>query len=268
MTSILRERNIEKHRNCTGQHGCFCDCMTDLEAEVSNIRNFGQLHGLKMKPRDADKRFNAAWIIFLDSLQDKSLALWFENKKKEGKYNMMKLFDKLYDKIHEQIMLEKERMVGFEQLMRDKDMWENCYRKAPQEAVRGEREQSTVTVEQVACSMVMLRECTQLDDQRRNLAARMLDMVEFFEGKSLYEALQREREVFHATCVCVVCERTAAQEGLKRLPRCSACTIELAYCSAECQRAHWQAHRAECMANRIPTVPSGAANSAWSSPSR
>jgi hypothetical protein len=50
--------------------------------------------------------------------------------------------------------------------------------------------------------------------------------------------------------VCYACGKTAAAQGRRRLLKCSACTIEPLYCSAECQRACWGDHRAKCLANR------------------
>jgi hypothetical protein len=50
--------------------------------------------------------------------------------------------------------------------------------------------------------------------------------------------------------VCVACGRSAADVGAKKLLKCSACTIAPMYCSAECQKACWGAHKAECKANR------------------
>jgi hypothetical protein len=49
---------------------------------------------------------------------------------------------------------------------------------------------------------------------------------------------------------CVVCGKTAGSPGVKKLLKCSACTIEPLYCSAECQKASWGAHKAECKSNR------------------
>jgi hypothetical protein len=46
--------------------------------------------------------------------------------------------------------------------------------------------------------------------------------------------------------------KPAGEAGLKRLSRCSACTVAPCYCSSECQRACWPAHKAECKANRKP----------------
>jgi hypothetical protein len=50
--------------------------------------------------------------------------------------------------------------------------------------------------------------------------------------------------------VCEMCGKTAAQLGVRRLQTCSACTIAPTYCGAECQRACWGAHKAECRAHR------------------
>jgi hypothetical protein len=49
---------------------------------------------------------------------------------------------------------------------------------------------------------------------------------------------------------CVACGKSAAELGVKKLMRCSACTIAPCYCSAVCQRECWSAHKAECKANR------------------
>jgi hypothetical protein len=50
---------------------------------------------------------------------------------------------------------------------------------------------------------------------------------------------------------CTACGKTAGELGLARMLRCSACTLRPWYCSAECQRACWGAHKAECKANRV-----------------
>jgi hypothetical protein len=50
---------------------------------------------------------------------------------------------------------------------------------------------------------------------------------------------------------CTACGKTAGELGLERMLRCSACTLRPWYCSAECQRACWGAHKAECKANRV-----------------
>ncbi len=50
---------------------------------------------------------------------------------------------------------------------------------------------------------------------------------------------------------CTACGKTAGELGLERLLRCGACTLRPWYCSAECQRACWGAHKAECKANRV-----------------
>ena len=50
--------------------------------------------------------------------------------------------------------------------------------------------------------------------------------------------------------VCTACGKTAAMVGIKKLMKCSACTIEPLYCSAACQRACWGAHKAVCRENR------------------
>jgi hypothetical protein len=50
--------------------------------------------------------------------------------------------------------------------------------------------------------------------------------------------------------VCVACGKSAAEVGTTRLLACSGCTIAPKYCGAECQKASWGAHKAECKANR------------------
>jgi hypothetical protein len=60
--------------------------------------------------------------------------------------------------------------------------------------------------------------------------------------------MRREENASMETCVC--CGKTAVMVGLKRLERCSACTIAPTYCGVECQRACWRAHKDACKANR------------------
>ncbi len=48
---------------------------------------------------------------------------------------------------------------------------------------------------------------------------------------------------------CVVCGKSAGELGT-RLLKCSACTVAPMYCSAECQKAGWPGHKAECKVNR------------------
>jgi hypothetical protein len=54
--------------------------------------------------------------------------------------------------------------------------------------------------------------------------------------------------------VCVACGKTAADARVKKLLKCSACTMAPKYCSAGCQHACWAAHKAECKANRKPAA--------------
>ncbi len=49
-------------------------------------------------------------------------------------------------------------------------------------------------------------------------------------------------------------ERIERIEAAAAQRLCSACMIEPMYCSKECQRACWQAHKAECRANKRTTV--------------
>jgi hypothetical protein len=49
--------------------------------------------------------------------------------------------------------------------------------------------------------------------------------------------------------VCVACGKTSAEGGVQ-LRKCSGCTLAPRYCSEQCQRASWPAHKAECKANR------------------
>ncbi len=50
--------------------------------------------------------------------------------------------------------------------------------------------------------------------------------------------------------VCMACGKNAADVGVAKLLKCSGCTNAPRYCSAECQRACWGAHKAECKANK------------------
>jgi hypothetical protein len=52
--------------------------------------------------------------------------------------------------------------------------------------------------------------------------------------------------------MCVACGKTAAEARVKKLLRCSACTLAPRYCSVECNHACWAAHKAECKANKKP----------------
>jgi hypothetical protein len=54
----------------------------------------------------------------------------------------------------------------------------------------------------------------------------------------------------HKCEVCATCSKTAADVGMKRLFKCSGCTVAPRYCTAECQKANWAAHKAECKVNR------------------
>ena len=50
---------------------------------------------------------------------------------------------------------------------------------------------------------------------------------------------------------CVACGKTCADlGGGKKLVKCSACTIEPYYCSVECQKLCWYAHKTECKENK------------------
>jgi hypothetical protein len=59
-----------------------------------------------------------------------------------------------------------------------------------------------------------------------------------------------ERDQEKMSEACIACGQTAEQLGLSRMLRCSACTVSPLYCSAECQKASWSAHKAECRANK------------------
>jgi hypothetical protein len=59
-----------------------------------------------------------------------------------------------------------------------------------------------------------------------------------------------KRSQKHSGDVCVACGKSAADVGVNRLLKCSACTVAPRYCSAECQSACWKAHKAECKTNR------------------
>jgi hypothetical protein len=53
---------------------------------------------------------------------------------------------------------------------------------------------------------------------------------------------------------CAACGKTAADAGVAKLLKCSACTIAPLYCSAACQKACWKAHKADCKANKKANV--------------
>ncbi len=84
--------------------------------------------------------------------------------------------------------------------------------------------------------------------QMRIMLASMTKAMEW-ENDIIVRIVQ-ERKNKGMTEVCIRCGKTAATMGVKELQRCSACTIAPVYCSVECQRACWGAHKAECVANR------------------
>jgi hypothetical protein len=79
----------------------------------------------------------------------------------------------------------------------------------------------------------------------------MLRVFAGFRSRNLglFEAVE-ERDRQKLAEACVACGKTAGGLGLSRLLRCSACTVAPLYCSSECQKACWKAHKAECKANR------------------
>jgi hypothetical protein len=50
---------------------------------------------------------------------------------------------------------------------------------------------------------------------------------------------------------CVACGKTSSDVGGGKLAKCAACTVAPRYCSSECQRMCWRAHKAECQANKM-----------------
>jgi hypothetical protein len=53
------------------------------------------------------------------------------------------------------------------------------------------------------------------------------------------------------TCqVCAVCSLSVGERGVKKLFRCSACTLAPVYCSPACQQAGWKGHKEECKKNK------------------
>jgi hypothetical protein len=113
--------------------------------------------------------------------------------------------------------------------------------------------------------------CTACDEHRANKARchsdgavnAILKLVEHAKNSSeSAECIQREAQIAlekigaasvedQRMLACSVCDRTAADVGVKRLSFCSACTIAPRFCSTECQRAGWPAHKAECKANLL-----------------
>jgi hypothetical protein len=69
------------------------------------------------------------------------------------------------------------------------------------------------------------------------------------EDTAAQKIFHREKEKKAESCNA--CGKTAGDLGLARMLRCSACTLRPCYCSAECQRACWGAHKQECKANRV-----------------
>jgi hypothetical protein len=61
------------------------------------------------------------------------------------------------------------------------------------------------------------------------------------------------RAVPKAKKLCVACGKLAAEMAGKKMLKCSGCTLEPHYCSTECQRLCWHAHKAECRANKKPS---------------
>ncbi len=59
-----------------------------------------------------------------------------------------------------------------------------------------------------------------------------------------------EQERMKMAEMCMVCGKTRAELGMQALLKCSACSIEPKYCSAECQKVAWPSHKAGCKANR------------------
>jgi hypothetical protein len=71
------------------------------------------------------------------------------------------------------------------------------------------------------------------------------------EGQEMVKNLEeRHKQKMNETCS--VCAKTAREVGRERLLLCSGCTVKPLYCSAECQKTGWKAHKAECKANKKP----------------
>jgi hypothetical protein len=67
----------------------------------------------------------------------------------------------------------------------------------------------------------------------------------------VYSGTHEEGDIVKKGCkACVACGKTSAHMGGKKLLKCSVCTVEPHYCSVECQRVCWRAHKEECHANK------------------
>jgi hypothetical protein len=67
-------------------------------------------------------------------------------------------------------------------------------------------------------------------------------------GRHQYQDSEREKRLMKERCAG--CGKNAAEAGVKRLMKCSACTIAPSYCGAACQSACWRGHKEECKGNR------------------
>jgi hypothetical protein len=91
-----------------------------------------------------------------------------------------------------------------------------------------------------------------LEGPKRDMLMHLLENFKRGGNRSVISAVKtaQMREAQKMEEACTACGKTRAQQGMKPLLMCSACTIQPKYCSMECQKACWAAHKADCKAHR------------------
>jgi hypothetical protein len=120
-----------------------------------------------------------------------------------------------------------------------------AHRLGPQGAA-DEREQATITVR---CLEVGLSGLAASGDEgararlgQLRAAMAQCQLVGDEQLEATIMAMEAERQ--SAANACAACGARAGQPGV-RLQVCSRCK-RVRYCGPQCQRAHWQAHKAQC----------------------
>ncbi len=95
---------------------------------------------------------------------------------------------------------------------------------------------------------------SKLQNSDEKLMALVRNVFEGFATRNQHTAGHfqelEERDQAKRAEACVACGRSAEVLGLRRMLKCSACTIAPLYCCVQCQKACWGTHKAECKANR------------------